>query len=148
MLANMRWRNLACLIRLRLNDILRFAGKVWGCMTTKQLSRQRVRRLRVLVLPDEEEAIKANAEHCGLSVSAYLRKLGCNYFPKSVLDYRAVVELSKLNADQGRLGGLLKMWLSNDERFEGGQVSRVDVQRLFQDLTANQRALSDTVKKL
>ena len=39
----------------------------------------------------------------------------------------AIEKLMKLNADQGRLGGLIKMWLTNDERlmmFEQESLSK------------------------
>ena len=48
----------------------------------------------------------------GLSVSAYLRNLGLGFQPHSPLDQEAVLALIKVNADQGRLGGLFKLWLS------------------------------------
>lgn len=73
-------------------------------------------QLRVPVLREEEALIKANAARTGLSVAAYLRRLGMGYEVRGVLDSQAVAELSKVNADQGRLGGLLKMWLTNDEK--------------------------------
>jgi hypothetical protein len=35
-----------------------------------------------------------------------------------VADQEAVLELAKVNADLGRFGGLLKMWLTNDEKLD------------------------------
>jgi hypothetical protein len=32
---------------------------------------------------------------------------------KSILDQNSIADLAKVNADQGRLGGLLKLWLTN-----------------------------------
>jgi hypothetical protein len=82
----------------------------------KIITRKNGRHLRVPVLPEEEEAIKANARAAGLTIAAYLRNVGIGYEIKGVLDQQAVLELAKVNGDLGRLGGLLKMWLSNDER--------------------------------
>ncbi len=79
-------------------------------------TRKNGRHLRVPVLPEEEKAIKANAKATGLTIAAYLRNVGLGYQPKSVLDHEAIGELAKVNADLGRLGGLLKMWLANDEK--------------------------------
>ncbi|MCF2995281.1 hypothetical protein [Neisseria gonorrhoeae] len=45
----------------------------------------------------------------------------------SVYDGEAVKALAKINADQGRLGGLIKMWLANDERlmmFDHDQLAK------------------------
>jgi len=38
------------------------------------------------------------------------------------------MELVKINADLGRIGGLLKMWLTNDEKleFEGYNPARLE----------------------
>lgn len=38
------------------------------------------------------------------------------YQVESIVDIEQVVELSRVNADLGRLGGLLKLWLANDPR--------------------------------
>jgi hypothetical protein len=68
------------------------------------------------VLPDEEEAIKEKARQAGLSVAAYLRNVGMGYRIEGVIDAELVRELAKINGDQGRLGGLLKLWLMNSEK--------------------------------
>ncbi len=72
--------------------------------------------LRVPVEPEEREIIKDQAEQCGLSISEYLRRLGLGYAPTSIVDNQKVNELAKINGDLGRLGGLLKLWLSDDKR--------------------------------
>jgi hypothetical protein len=79
-------------------------------------TRKSGRHLRVPVLPDEEEAIKKKARQAGLSVAAYLRNVGTGYRIESVIDAELVCELAKINGDQGRLGGLLKLWLTNSEK--------------------------------
>jgi hypothetical protein len=72
--------------------------------------------IRVWVTPDEKAAIEANARQTGHSTSAYLRFLGLGYAPKCITDNERVLELAKINGDLGRLGGLLKLWLTNDAR--------------------------------
>jgi len=42
--------------------------------------------------------------------------VGLGFQVKGVLDQQAVMELAKVNGDLGRLGGLLKLWLTNDEK--------------------------------
>lgn len=80
------------------------------------MSEIRENALRVWVAPEEKEQIQTNAENCSLSCSAYLRQLGLGYIPASKLDATAMRELAKVNGDMGRLGGLLKMMLTNQER--------------------------------
>lgn len=87
-------------------------------MTDKETKEKGMRHLRVPVRPDEEAQIKRNAAAAGKSVAAYLRNVGLGYQVRGILDYRRVEELARINGDLGRLGGLLKLWLTNDERTE------------------------------
>ena len=80
----------------------------------KQLTRKK--RLCVPVLPDEEAVIKKMAVATGLPVAAYLRKVGLGYQVRSILDNKRVEELARISGDLGRLGGLLKLWLTDDPR--------------------------------
>jgi hypothetical protein len=72
--------------------------------------------LKVYCLSEEKEQIKRQADAAGMSVAAYLRALGLGYEIQGILDYQSVDDLARVNADLGRLGGLLKLWLTNDER--------------------------------
>jgi hypothetical protein len=108
------------------------------------------RHLRVPVLPDEEAAIKRQAAAAGLSVAAYLRNVGLGYEIRGVLDHQRVNELAKINGDLGRLGGLLKLWLTNDEKLAGYSVA--EKRRLIHDLLDRirdtQGAMLEVVKKI
>ena len=81
-----------------------------------QSTRKNGKHLRVPVLYEEEAAIKQNAEAAGLTVASYLRNVGMGYQIKGIVDNNEVEKLAKINGDLGRLGGLLKLWLTNDER--------------------------------
>lgn len=72
--------------------------------------------IKVYCLPEEKARIEANAKTAGMSVARFLREVGQGYRVKSVVDYQQVRALARINGDLGRLGGLLKLWLSNDER--------------------------------
>jgi len=113
-------------------------------------TRKNGRHLRVPVLPEEEEAIKANAKATGLTVASYLRNVGLGYQPKSVLDHKAIGELAKVNADLGRLGGLLKMWLTNDEKlamYEPVQIEQT-IHGVLVKIGEVQLELLEKVKKI
>jgi len=116
----------------------------------KKSSRQRIRRLQVPILPAEAAAIKSHAANCNLSVAAYLRNLGLHYRPKSNVDADAVMEMIKINGDQGRLGGLLKMWLTNDERLKlfGKEQIVLKINNLLDEIQATQALMLEQVKKL
>lgn len=93
--------------------------------------RDRQRTLRVVVNDYERERIEALAKMAGLSLSAYLRTAGLNHPIRSMLDYDAIMELIRLHADLGRVGGLLKLWLA--ER-RGEVVSAEMVDAAFEEL--------------
>lgn len=82
----------------------------------KKKPTRKERQLRVPVLPDEEAIIKEMAASAGLSVAAYLRNVAMGYQIRGILDNKRVEELARINGDLGRLGGLLKLWLTDDIR--------------------------------
>ncbi|MDV6344755.1 conjugal transfer transcriptional regulator TraJ [Nitrosomonas sp. Is37] len=72
--------------------------------------------IKVYCTPAEREQIEANARKTGLTRSSYLLKIGMNYRVTGIVDNQQVERLAKINGDLGRLGGLIKLWLSNDRR--------------------------------
>jgi hypothetical protein len=89
------------------------------------------RPINVWVTADERQQIERLAAAASLPVSVYLRTLGLGYEPKSTLDAARVGELLKACGDLGRLGGLLKLWLS--ER-PGQGASQAEVRALLQSI--------------
>ncbi len=102
--------------------------------------------LRVWVTPEEKAVIDQHAESTCMSCSAYLRQLGLGYIPASKLDTKAVLHLAKVNGDMGRLGGLLKMMLTNQERHT--PESEAALERLLDEIEQTQRDLWSIVCKL
>lgn len=92
---------------------------------TTTTSRKTVARIRVPVFPHEHEAIRRNAKAAGMAVAPFLRAVALGHQVHGVLDQDLVRQLAKINADQGRLGGLLKLWLTNPEKIEG-QMDSID----------------------
>ena len=82
----------------------------------KPTAGKRKHHLRVPVFPDEKNLIEEQAQRAGMSVARFLREVGQGYRIGGVVDYEQVRELARINGDLGRLGGLLKLWLTNDER--------------------------------
>ncbi len=103
------------------------------------------RAIKVYVSLEERERLIERARGCDLPLSAYLRRLGIGHQPKSTIDAQAVLLLLKVNADQGRLGGLLKLWLS--ER-PGAGAPAFDVRRLLGQIEATQLRLRALVRRL
>lgn len=80
----------------------------------KRATRKGSPPIKVYCLPEERAEIEANAKMAGVSVARYLRDVGQGYQIKGVMDYEYVRELVRVNGDLGRLGGLLKLWLTDD----------------------------------
>jgi hypothetical protein len=107
--------------------------------------RDRNRTLRVVVSASERAGIEQRARAAGLSVSAYLRTVGLNRQTRAMLDYEAARELVRVAGDQGRLGGLLKLWLS--ER-PGQGASAAEVRGLLARIEALQAKLAEVVSRV
>ena len=103
------------------------------------------RQYKVSLSPAEKAAIEEHARATSRSFSGLLRDLALSFEPKSTLDQQAVLALVKINADQGRLGGLLKLWLT--ER-PGQGASTADVRRLLQQIEEAQAELRRLVRRL
>lgn len=112
----------------------------------KNATRKHGRHLRVPVLPTEESEIKANAAKAGLAIAEYLRRLGLGYEIHSIIDQDNMLQLSKINADLGRLGGLLKWWLVQDKRVAHFDTKTIKL--LLERIRANQEAMLIVVNKL
>ncbi len=107
--------------------------------------REQNKALKVLVTPAERAEIAKRAGAVRLPVSSYLRELGLGYRPKSTLDQEAVLALLKVNADQGRLGGLLKLWLTT-RAGDGAPVG--SVRALLHKIETAQAELARVLKRL
>lgn len=109
-----------------------------------QAGRRRTHQLRVPVHQEEREIIEGQARQAGLSVAHYLREVGQGYPVKSVMDYEKVRELARINGDLGRLGGLLKLWLSNDRR--AWQFDRKTIRAVLHRIEERQDELGKLMK--
>ncbi|HDR9248626.1 MULTISPECIES: conjugal transfer transcriptional regulator TraJ [Burkholderiaceae] len=87
--------------------------------TVKAATRKGTTPIKVYCLPDERAEIETLAAASGNSASTYLRLVGLGYRVEGIVDAEQVRELVRVNGDLGRLGGLLKLWLTNDARVAG-----------------------------
>ena len=115
-------------------------------MDKKNNTRKHGRHLRVPVLPDEEASIKQNAEAAGLTVAAFLRNVGIGYQIKGIVDNNEVEKLAKINGDLGRLGGLLKLWLTNDERT--AQFNEATIRAVLSRIVDTQDKMVDVMRSI
>lgn len=114
----------------------------------KQKSQDEIRTksVKVRVSELEHETINARAKMFGVTTSTFLRNIALNYPINSKVDHLALMELGKCRADLGRLGGLLKMWLSNKERRAG--LDEIEVRSLYKEIETKQEELIELARKL
>jgi hypothetical protein len=108
-------------------------------------ARNRLLPMKTFVTDTERDLIEGRAKEARLSVSAYLRAAGLGQPLRSVLDQEAVLQLAKVNGDQGRLGGLLKLWLVDRP---GQGLSEAEVRRLLDRIGELQGRLADVVGRV
>ena len=107
---------------------------------------RRDKKLRVPVLPIEESEIKSKAQDAGLTVAEYLRNLGLGYQVPSVVDSKQVDSLLKINGDLGRLGRLIKLWLTNDKRTK--LIGKSQLHMTLNSIRDTQNMMLDVIMKL
>jgi hypothetical protein len=117
-------------------------------MARKKLDETEIRDKKISVRVNETELaeIKQKAKLYAVATPEYLRNLGLNYPLTSRVDSFAFLELGKCRADLGRLGGLLKMWVSNKDRRAG--LDPIDVNKLLKEIEAKQEEITGYAKKL
>lgn len=98
--------------------------------------------MKAYVSEEEYAMITEKARMCGLSVSQFAKAVCLGFEVRSREDQYARVELRRVHADLGRLGGLLKMWLTNEDEH------LVNVRRLLGELEARQAELRRVVARL
>ena len=87
--------------------------------------KDRNRPIKVLVSEQERNELLARSQKAGIPISTFLRSAGLGYRPKSKLDSKVAMELLRVNGDLGRLGGLLKLRLSEGGRYDAADIRDV-----------------------
>jgi hypothetical protein len=69
---------------------------------------------------------------------------------QSTIDQRAILDLVKINADLGRFGGLIKMWLTTNADFESlsAQGLQRKLENTLSDVRQLQKKMSDRLEDL
>jgi hypothetical protein len=103
--------------------------------------RDRNHPLQVYVTPGERLIIEGHAKATGKTISTFLRNVGTGAVPRAVAtDLKAVEALIKVNADQARLGNLLKLYLQDSK------PDHVAAARLIKDIQAMQTELKKAAR--
>jgi hypothetical protein len=113
---------------------------------TERMTRKSSTPIKVYCLPEEKEQIEAQAKRAGMSAARYLREVGQGYHISGVVDYQQVRELARINGDLGRLGGLLKLWLTDDVRT--AQFGQSTILAVLSKIEATQEEMGKVMTKV
>jgi hypothetical protein len=102
--------------------------------------------LKVYCHPDERERIEANARDAGMSIARFLREVGQGYRVRGIVDFEQARELARINGDLGRLGGLLKLWLTDDVRT--AKFGEATVRALLGRIEATQDQMTEVMRAI
>ena len=116
----------------------------------KEKTRRESTPVKVWVTTAEKAVIAEKAAAHSMSSSRYLRGLGLALPIQCTIDQRAVLDLLKINADLGRLGGLIKMWLRSNESLESGNAQALQrkLDGTLNQIRALQKQISDRIQDL
>ena len=111
---------------------------------------KREKHIGIWTTQNEYKKILIKAKMTGLRVAPYLRNLGMNYPLKSMVDQLAVDELIQTRADLGRVGGLFKKWLSEQEGKSGnlGNRNYKEIDLIVDDIEQKANELLYIAKKI
>lgn len=112
----------------------------------QRVTRKQNTPIKVYCLPEEKEVIERQAKQAGLSVARYLREIGQGYQIRGIVDLESVRELARINGDLGRLGGLLKLWMTDDVRT--AQFSERDIRDLLKRIEKTQEEMGRVMQSV
>ena len=103
--------------------------------------------VKIYLKPNEKKRIAQEARDSGMSQSSYARTLALGERPVTKLELAEIQDVMKVHADIGRLGGLLKMTLTNDERLNdmGRDMAVATIDGTLVDIRATQAKLLELV---
>ncbi len=113
---------------------------------TKSETRKAQSPIKVYCLSGERDQIARNAACAGLSLSSFLLAIGQGYRVEGITDHEQVRELARINGDLGRLGGLLKLWLTDDIKTAGFDTSTI--MRLLVRIEATQDEMTEVMRSI
>ena len=109
-------------------------------------TRRRTRLVPVRMSDEEHAAILDAANASSLAPSTYMRELALAHRPRTTIDQQAIHRLALLHGDLGRIGGLFRMWLANDERVDFARA--LDIPGAADELRELMATIAATVREL
>lgn len=109
-------------------------------------NRKRTKIARVRMSPAEWEEVAELAAMCSVSVPEFMRQTALGHTPKSNIDAQHRLNVAKQVGDLGRIGGLLKMWLSDPNKKQEGRTLRVPT--ILNEIVALKKQIEEEYRNL
>lgn len=124
--------------------------KAYKMTAPKDTKQKRTHHIDSRLTPEEYQMIVSKAKATGYTASEYMRRVACGYPLQSMVDQLAVNELIHMRSDMGRLGGLFKKWLSEQEGRSGslGSRSYQEIDNIVSMILKNQESLLNIAEKI
>lgn len=94
----------------------------------------------IRVTPEEKNRLQELAKAHGLRLSEYMRQAGFVQEITSRTEIETVLQLAKINADQARLGNMLKLAIDMENNLK--------IERLITEIRQTQQQLKDAVNRV
>ena len=109
-------------------------------MDTKKYKNGKNQIIPIRVTSDEKNRLRVLAKAHGLKLSEYMRQAGLAREITSRTEIKTVLKLAKINADQARLGNMLKLAID----FENIK----DIEKLITEIRQTQQLIKDAVNRV
>lgn len=90
--------------------------------------------------------LKSIAKQYNLTTAEYLRRVALKKYVKSLKEHKIIVELSNINSNLGKIGGLLKLYIM--DYYKNQEAQNLNVPELISELKKNQNQILDLLLKL
>lgn len=97
--------------------------------------------IKTYLTNEEYEAIKNLAYETGLSASGFIKRVCLNYPIKSLTDRDAVIALIGIKGNIGRIGGLLKQYLSQYRH-------NTEVRNFLKTIEADKKRIDEQIQEI
>ncbi|MBU0910764.1 MAG: hypothetical protein KKA54_11115 [Proteobacteria bacterium] len=109
-------------------------------MDTKNNKPGKIQVIPIRVTPAEKKRLLELAQAHGLKLSEYMRQAGLVQEITSRTEVETVLQLARINADQARLGNLLKLAIDME--------NNVEIEQLIAEIRQTQQQLKDAVNRV
>ena len=101
---------------------------------------KKIERIEVRVTPEEKKKLRELANTHGMKLSEYMRQAGLVQEITSRTEIETVLQLAKLNADQARLGNMLKLAIDFEDFPK--------IEKLINEVRQTQQQIKDAVNRI